>query len=307
MNIRTDLVGPVYPIPMPFNEKEEVDYGVLAAYCNFLQENGARTLLMTVGTSRFNLLTRDEMVEANRTIARAKGSAIAIASGPGPVSGSLQENILFAKKAAEAGADALMAVYPERWYGDDGITDFYLRLADASPIGIGVHAQPMRDGFGGIHATRPMGVGILSKIAVHPNIVVVKEENGDRALFEEILASLKAHLPVIGAGGAMRRHMKDATLGARTYLVGVESVVPDVGEAFFAAVHAGDASQAETLAARHEDPFFPKAVEFGWHRALKAALAITGRMPIHERRPFPALAPAEIAELRSIIEACGWL
>jgi 4-hydroxy-tetrahydrodipicolinate synthase len=308
MNIRESIRGPVYPIPMPFADDGSIDAPALGAYSDHLLNEGARILLMTVGTSRFNLLDREEMHRANAIVARAaSGRGLFLASGPGPNSGSLAENILFAQRAADAGASALMAVFPERYYGDDVVVNFYLRLADASPIPVCVHAQPFRDGFGGIHATKPFGLSMLSRIAEHQNIGCVKEENGVREMFEEILAGLNPGLPVIGAGGAMRRHLKDAALGSVTYLVGVESIVPRLGPQFFEAVHSGDTAGAEAIAAVHEDPFFQQAVAYGWHRSLKAALAIVGLMPFTERDPFPALNADEYKTLESIARSCGWV
>lgn len=307
-NIRSKIHGPVYPIPMPFDGQGRVDDAALQSYCEYLVEGGAPTLLMTVGTSRFNLLTRAEMEKANAVVAKAAGRrALFIASGPGPNSGSLAENVLFAKMAADEGADALMAVYPERWYGDEGVQEFYLQLADQSPIPVCVHAQPFRDGFGGIHATKPFALSILQRISEHPNIGCIKEENGNREIFEEVLRAINPSVPVIGAGGAMRRHIKDAALGSVTYLVGVESIIPSLGPKFFDAVHSKNLELAEAIAETNEDPFFQKAVEFGWHRSLKAALAIVGKMPLSERSPFPPVSDSQYAELKEIAHKCGWI
>ena len=307
MNNPTILSGPVHPIPIPFQHNEDVDFGALRSYCDYLVEGGAKHLLVTVGTSRFNLLSREEMMKVNQTVADAgKGKVTVIASGPGPNTSSTRENEAFAKASADSGADAMIAVYPERWYGDDPLVEFFHRVADASPIPLWVHAVPMRDGFGGVHAVKSFGLEALTRVAAHDNVVGIKEENGDRALFESILAALKDQVSIIGAGGAMRRFMKDRPLGSTLYLVGTESLMPELGTRYHAAMMAGDLELAESIAVANEDPFFGTAVRYGWHRSLKESLHILGLMPPFERHPFTRVDEAAQADLRAIITQIGW-
>ena len=199
MNI---IQGPVFPIPVPFNQNEEVDFRALKAYCVHLIEEGAKYLLVTVGTSRFNLLTRDEMLLVNEVVSKSTQDtdAIAIAAGPGPSAGSLQENIYFAHKAEKFGAKGIMVMYPERWYGDDDVVRFFHGVAEHSNIGVWAHAVPMRDGLGGVNATKMFSPSILQLIIQHPNLVGIKEENGNRSIYEEILRISKDQVSVIGAG-----------------------------------------------------------------------------------------------------------
>lgn len=298
------ITGPVFPITIPFLEDQSVDYASLGSYCDFLVNKGAKNLLVTVGTSRFNLLTSHEMLEVNKIVASSGNSdTTVVVSGPGPNSGSKSENIAFAKEAALCGADGLIVVFPERYYGHSHVVEFFLSVADASPIPIWIHAVPFRDGFGGVNSSVKFTLDLLETLSEHPNIVGVKEENGDRALFVEIFSSLKHQLNIIGAGGAMRRYLKDHPLGAQCYLVGIESFVPHLGLNFFNLMSEGRLVEAEAIALNHEDAFFKIAVKYGWHRSLKAALHICGLMPLYERDPFPPLSDIEIGNLKSVMPA----
>src|SRR5438105_4995707 len=99
--------GPVTPIPTPFkaDDRYAVDHDALARYVDWMVTQGAPAMLTTVGTSRFNLLTTDEMLAVNETVVRAtNGRAMTIVSGP--FSGSTRENIRFAQHAAKIGAGA---------------------------------------------------------------------------------------------------------------------------------------------------------------------------------------------------------
>ena len=300
--------GPVYPIPVPFKYNESVDLRALEYYCDYLVGQGACNLLLTVGTSRYNLLTRQEMMDINRCVAAFSSHEVCcIVSGPGPNTGSTMENIAFAQEAEKMGADGMLCVYPERWYGDDCLKSFFTNLADHSPVDIYIHAVPMRDGFGGVTAIKLFENSVLNDLLDHERIVGVKEENGKREIYEGLIAKHRQTSTIIGAGGAMRRHMGDAKLGAQCYLVGVESLRPSLGPAFFDAVHGGNIEDAEKIAKQNEDPYFPAAVEVGWHRALKGALSILGLMPSYERRPFPGLTEGEYAKLKKAIQTCGWI
>ena len=296
------LTGPVFPITIPFSEDQSVDYNSLHSYCTYLVDHGAKNLLVTVGTSRFNLLTRNEMLRVNQTVASVGNENTSIiVSGPGPISGSLSENIHFANEAASSGADGLIVVFPERFYGQSYVIDFFLSIADVSPIPIWIHAVPFRDGFGGVNSFKKFDYNLLKHLSVHPNILGVKEENGDRDTYLKIQDKLHGQISIIGAGGAMRRYLKDYTLGAQCYLVGIESFFPELGIQFFKFMSEGKVAEAQSLALHHEDNFFKIAVEYGWHRSLKAALFIRGLMPIHERSPFPSLTQQQISALQKVM------
>ena len=59
--ITPKVEGPVIPLPTPFTKDYKVDYDALASYVDFLVLNGIKNVMTTVGTSRYNLLTDDEI------------------------------------------------------------------------------------------------------------------------------------------------------------------------------------------------------------------------------------------------------
>jgi 4-hydroxy-tetrahydrodipicolinate synthase len=306
--VRAGIRGPVFPIVIPFTEDEDIDHNALANYVDFLIDGGAPVLLLTAGTSRFNLLTRKEMLAINETVAKAAaGRAITIAAGPGPNSGSTRENIAFAKQAESVGADGILVLYPERWYGDEPVVEFFTDIADGIDIGLMVHAVPLRDGFGGVKALKYLDGDLMAAFIEHPNIIGVKEENGERAIFEDILHRFNQQIPIIGAGGAMRRYINDSKLGSYTYLVGIGSFKPSLAVEFYQAVMAGDEIRAVKIAESFEDAYFDFAVKLGWHRALKETLYQLNIMPPYERAPFNRINETERSQLRDVLSQCGWL
>jgi 4-hydroxy-tetrahydrodipicolinate synthase len=300
--IRTGLAGPVFPVLTPFKESGEVDHAALARYVDFLVGTGARTIMTTVGTSRFNLMSEAEMMAVNETVAKAS-SASTITIAAGPLTGDVATNIAFATHAERIGADAYIAFFPERWYGAEAITDFFSRIAASVSIAVMIHEMPMRSGYGG-QAQYP--IDLLERLVSVPNIVGMKEECMDAGYTYKVLRRLANKCAIIGAG-AMRNFLRDHHAGAKANLVGVGSFFPKVEIAFQYALKAGDVHRAESLVRRYEDPYFDVAVELGWHPQLKEMLHLKGLMPPFERAPMPRLTAAQQERLRDCVARLGWL
>ena len=96
--MRGGLEGPVFPIVTPFDNNNRLDIASVNQYVNFLLDCGAQTIMTTVGTSRFNLLSEDEIISLNSEVVKAnRGHSKIIVSGP--IIGDLQKNIEYAVNA----------------------------------------------------------------------------------------------------------------------------------------------------------------------------------------------------------------
>lgn len=302
--IRTGLSGPVIPLPTPFSaDGRSVDHDALAKYVAFMCDNGARAVMTTVGTSRFNLLSEDEIQAVNATVANACGKdTICILAGPQV--GGLDANIKWAQAAEVAGADAYIAFFPERWYGEEAIFDFFKTLSQSVDIGVMIHEMAMRSGYFGNAEQYP--VDLLERLVALDGMVGMKEECMDADYAASIHQRLKDKCAIIGAG-SMRNFLRDHPHGAKAYLVGVGNIFPKVANAFHAAVMAGDDDLARAIQAKYEAPYFDKAVALGWHVQLKEAMNIMGLMPAYERAPLPRLDEDKRAELKAHLQTLGWL
>lgn len=300
--------GPVFPVVTPFLQNGDVDYNGLGKYVRFLIDGGAEVILLTVGTSRYNLLTREEMKFVNETVAQVTEdkNVFTIVSGPGPTTGSTRENIKFAHHAESIGADAIMLTYPERWYGQEPVIDFFSDISEESDIPLMVHAVPIRDGFGGVEEMEYFDVSVLKKISEIDSVIGVKEESGKRDYYESILSELNDRLAIIGAGGCMERYLTDSKLGATTYLVGVGSFLPELAVEFFEAVQRGNRERAQEITKTNETSYFETAVRMGWHRALKETLHQLNLMKPYERKPLNRLPPEDRERITESIESSGW-
>ncbi|MEM6902700.1 MAG: dihydrodipicolinate synthase family protein [Pseudomonadota bacterium] len=298
-----ELNGAVFPILTAFTEDGSLDLDATAAYVDKLVQGGAQTLMTTVGTSRFNLLTNDEIKQINaRLAATIDGRATFIAASP--MTGAFDLQLDFAKHAKATGADAFIAFYPERWYGDEHLKTFFYNLADQAGLPIMIHEMPMRSGLGGV---AQYSLDLLDTLIAHPMIVGMKEECMDAGYAYKIHKRLRGRCGIIGAG-SMRNFLRDSAAGSQAYLVGVGSFFPQVANTFAALVNAGDVHAARDIMRRYEEPYFDRAVSFGWHIALKETLSIIGLMPAHERAPLARVGAEGRQALETLLrDELGWL
>jgi len=171
--------------------------------------------------SRFNLLSEDEIKAVNTTIAKAaRGRCIVILAGP--LVGSTVTNVALQKHAESVGADAFIAYFPERYYGEAPIVEFFRALSDAVSIGMMIHEMPMRSGYGG---NQQYSLDLLDRLTDLPGVVGMKEECMDGGYAYLLHRRLSGKCGIIGAG-SKRLFMRDFHAGAKAYLVGIGNSFP---------------------------------------------------------------------------------
>ncbi|MBG0791121.1 MAG: dihydrodipicolinate synthase family protein [Desulfovibrionaceae bacterium] len=292
--------GPVFPIPTPFTETGAVDYASLASYVDWLVRQGARTIMVTVGTSRFSLLSRDEMRKVNETVTEAVGGrAYTIVTGPH--TGSLDDAVEFARHAASIKADAILGVYPERFYSEHAVYDFFKDFSEAADIGVMIHLAPMKAGTVTTPNPCQYPLELVRRIAALPNMVGMKEESNAPQLIYAYNRALKDRFCVIGGAGCMRTYLTASTWEQPAYLVGIGNFTPRTELDFYTAVQAGDMDKARRIVDEKEKPFFDEAIRMGWHLALKEAMAACGLMPAWERKPLARLGETDQTKIQKII------
>src|SRR5581483_3038880 len=241
-HLRGRLEGPVFPIPTPFTEAGAVDHDALARYVDFLADRKIAALMSTVGTSRFNLLSKDEIKAVNETIARAaKGRCIVILAGP--MDGGTDVHVEFARHAEKAGGDAFIAFFPERYYGEADVLGFFKTVSESVGIGTMIHEMPMRSGYGG---NQQYGLDLLDRLTDMPGVVGMKEECMDGNYAYLLHRRLSGKAGIIGAG-SKRLFMRDFHAGAKAYLVGLGNFFPRVAMDFHAALTGGDTARAHAI------------------------------------------------------------
>jgi 4-hydroxy-tetrahydrodipicolinate synthase len=300
--LRSAVRGAVVPILAPFAKDGGLDLRAVHDYVRFLVGSGVGTVITTAGTSRFNLLSLEEIAQFNRAVVEATGGDCLVIVA-GPMEGDLSVHEGFAKHAAEIGADGFIGFFPERYYGDDALFGFFQALTRATTTAVLLHEMPMRNGLGGGQVQYSLDV--LERITDLPGIGGFKEECMDGGYSYKILRRFAHKTGVIGAG-SMRFAMRDFHAGAQAYLVGIGNFLPKVEIAFHRELVAGNVERAHELVRRFEEPYFDVAVSMGWHRALKETLHLRGLMPPYERSPMPRLGEADRKRLDELVQAQRW-
>ncbi len=298
------VTGPVVPLPVPFKIDQEIDYEALSTYVTFLRERGIKTVMTTVGTSRFNLLSVDEIKKVNETVVdAAKGEIVTIVANP--AHGALSDAISYAKHAEEIGADVFLAYFPDRHYGDDSVFNFFETIANIVNINIIIHEMPLKNGLGGgqVHYS----VDLLARLFKIKNVIGLKEESLDPAHSEKIVKMFSGSSVIIGAGGGMSRYLRDYWLGARTYLAGIANFYPELELEFYTAMQNEDYKKAYKIVHNIEKPFFEATVPIGWHVCLKEALNICGLAPSYERLPMTQINEQQAKSLKAVMKSFGWV
>lgn len=298
--------GPVFPIPVPFDGEEKVNYDALRKYCSFLLDAGAQNLMVTAGTSWFSLLSVEEALEVNATVAKAVGNrGISIVTTP--TVGCTAQAQEFVREAAKAGADGILGFFPDRFYAEEDIYGYFQALTEAADIGILIHEMPIRSGAAHSHPYRQYPLDLLERIIKLENVVGLKEECLDGGLAYRINRSLAEKCLVVGGAGGMRSYLAASQWGQRAYLTGIGNFLPELELEFFQCVKEGRGDRARQIIFDEEEPFFSLAVELGWHAALKEAMDIMGVMPAGERAPISRMAPKNYLRLAGLMRRLGWV
>lgn len=305
MSYKDLIQGPVIPVPTAFNRDETVDYDGLTKYVKFLSDNNIPAVMTTVGTSRYNLLSWDEMLKVNEALVKGAGehTQTIVAN---PTTGGLKNTIAFGKHAEEIGADYFLVYFPERHYGEENTFDYFRELCSHLTIKILIHEMPMRNGLGG--GTVQYSPELLERLFQLENIVGVKEEALDPEYSNMLLERFADDILVIGAGGGMSRYLyRDFDRGAKAFLGGIGGFIPSMELEFYKAITGGDKEKAREIVENIELKYFEKVVPLGWHPSLKVALSLRGLMQPYERRPMKIYNREEVDAMTEIMKSFDWL
>lgn len=295
------IKGPVFPVPTAFKKNGDLDYDATRRYVEFLLESGAKNILVTVGTSRFNLLDEEEMLEVNRVVGKTtkeKGGVAILTNG---LTGSLKTSIRFAKVAKEVNADAMMVFYPERYYDDESILEFYKEIGKVG-VPLMIHEMPMRAGNSKVPNPVQYSIKLLDKLLNLPCVIGMKEESGSFGHSHQIVSKFSKDYSLILAGGSKRLYMSLLPFGADTYLVGVGSLVPKLALIFWKHIENNHWKKAFKLERKYESPFFDTAFELGWHLSMKEGMSYLNLMSRDERLPYRALSKKDAKKLHKTID-----
>lgn len=299
---KNKLCRPIYPIPTFFDSCEQVDYLAVEDYVEFLKRHGPLPVMVTAGTSRLNLLSNEELKKLNAAVTHAahRGQHRQVAIAANPMSGPLSSSLDVAKHAEGIGADVFLVYYPERYYDDDTVVDYYREIASHTSLPLMIHGMPLRNATGG--PPKPFDNTLCKKLSDIPQVIGIKEESLSEKVRYDIAKDLRDRLVITAAGESMRMFLSSAPFGVQSYLVGVGSMSPAVEEQFYRLYSDGRINDAASLVDATETPFFEVAKRVGWHIAMKAGLAASGLFQDHERKPLRAVTDHQRKQIVQVMQ-----
>jgi len=290
------LHGIYAPIATPF-AGGEIAYDKLEKNLDFWLGSDLEGIVVMGSNGEFVLLSPQEKEELMRFVcARAKGKKPVIA---GTGAESTAETIRLNRKAAEAGADAVLVVTPNYYKGemtDPVLARFYTDVADAGPLPVILYNMP-----------RNAGINISAKLAVelakHPNIIGIKDSGGNIVQIADMIRNAPEGFSVF-AGSASYLYTSLA-LGATGGTLALANIFPNECARLQTLFDAGKIREARDLQMKLIDS--NNAVTARWGiPGLKAAMEMIGLYGGDPRPPLVPLKEADREELRKVLTKTGF-
>lgn len=176
---KTIFEGVATALITPFDKNGRIDYKKFAELVEFQISEGINALVVCGTTGEASTLTDDEHKDAIEFVVKQTNGRVPVIAGTG--SNDTEYAIWLTKHACEVGADAVLIVTP--YYNkttQKGLIKMYTAIADASTKPVIVYNVPSRTGVNIEPAT-------YVALAEHPNIVAIKEANGNISKIAETM------------------------------------------------------------------------------------------------------------------------
>jgi 4-hydroxy-tetrahydrodipicolinate synthase len=206
-----DLRGAMTALVTPFDDAGRPDEAALEGLVNWQIEQGIHGLVPAGTTGEGATLTDDEHRRVIAAVVRAARGRVPVIAGAG--SNDTKRTIDAARRAVEAGADALLVVSP--YYNKpnhSGMMAHYEAVARATERPLVVYNVPGRTG-------QNLGARWILELARIPGVIGVKEASADLEQIAEILMHRPEGFAVLSGDDALT--LPTLSLGAD----GVISVV----------------------------------------------------------------------------------
>ncbi|MCL6502354.1 MAG: dihydrodipicolinate synthase family protein [Pirellulales bacterium] len=287
---RLDTVHVVPPTPFTSDGKELL-LDPLLRLAGDLAEAGMRVFLPAAGTGEFHSLTASEVLACVAAVRRAvPASAVVMA----PVGMALEHALAIARKAAEAGADALLLMpLVQPYLSDAGYKDYFETVANASPLPLLAYKRA------GVPSPR-----LLAELAAGGRLVGVKYAVNELDEFARFADEHGGRLGLY-CGTAERFAPYFMLAGARGYTSGAGNLCPRLTLAMHAALTRGNYGAAMKLLRQIRPIEDYRAREGDSYNIsmLKCALSLRGYAFGPPRPPQRQITAAEREEIAGVVAA----
>jgi 4-hydroxy-tetrahydrodipicolinate synthase len=177
---KNKLTGSFVALITPFNKDGSVDFAAFRTLLKFHEDNGSAAVLIMGSTGETSLLSPEEKKAIIVETAKMKTPRMPIFYGT--TANNTAATIASVKFAKENGADgAILAAPPYICAAEADIERFFLEVADATDLPLGIYNNPPR-------VKTDMNWDILLRIFKQPNYVVHKESTPRVGQVAQLLA-----------------------------------------------------------------------------------------------------------------------
>ena len=284
----TALITPLTP--------SGVDYEALGRLIDWQIDQGIDALVIAGTTGEGATLTYDEHQEVIRYSVERAAGRVPIIAGSG--SNDTNRAITLSRFSCEAGADALLVVTP--YYNkatQKGLITMYNAIADAVDRPIILYNVPSRTGVNIEPAT-------YLALADHPNIVAIKEANGNISKIVETARLVGDKLDIYS--GNDDQVVPILSMGGSGVISVLSNVMPAQTHEMCARFFEGDIAGAAKLQMDYL-PLINALFSEVNPIPVKAAMAAMGWCENYLRLPLTQMEPEHWEKLRTLMVAQGLL
>ncbi|MFG2435597.1 5-dehydro-4-deoxyglucarate dehydratase [Streptomyces sp. NPDC048508] len=292
--LREGMANGVLSFPLTsFTGDGDLDPESYRAYLARQLATGPGAVFPACGTGEFSALDEDEY----RSVVT---DTVAVADGRLPVVAGVgygwAQALRFARIAEEAGADALL-VLPHYLVEapEEGLVEQLRRIAAGTRLPLIAYQR-------GPVAFTPEGLRAIAEI---PTVVGLKDGHSDLDRLQRLtLAAPDGFLFFNGAATAEIQARAYATVGVPAYSSAVHAFAPEIADACFAALRAGDDATVNKLLRDFYVPFVTLRDRVpGYAVSLVKAAARLRGLPVGPvRAPLTDPGPADLAELEHVLD-----
>ena len=289
------------PIPTPFDDDGALALDRLAA--NLEKWNAVSPGLsgyVAMGSNgEAPHLSVGESVQLVAATRKSAPDSMKVIAGTGQL--STWATVDVTKRAADAGADAVLVVTPFYYKGrmtDAALKRHFVAVADASPVPVLIYNVPANTGFN-------MPVSVVPELAAHDNIAGIKDSAGDiNQLAEMVRLTRGMQFEVIsGNFGALLPSMSFGVAGA---ILAVANVAPKECVTMYQAARDGRWAEAGELHLRLLPVARAVTSQYGVP-GLKAALDLLGYFGGVPREPLLLLSDTARDDIAKLLREAALL
>jgi 4-hydroxy-2-oxoglutarate aldolase len=230
------LNGIMPPLTTIFDADGDVDLRALEQNIGRYNETGVAGYVALGSNGEAVHLDSGERASVIETVRRAATPGMVVIAGVNEL--STRAAIDSARRAAEAGADAVLVITPYFYKSDmnqNALRGHFTAVADSSPVPVLIYNIPQNTGVAITPAT-------IAQLAEHQNIVGVKDSSGNMAAVAEIIRLAPDHFQTLtGNGGILYPSLLMNAAGA---ILAVACAAPRACVDLYEAAGEGDHARA---------------------------------------------------------------